>query len=201
LDGDAGGTSPDVVWQPGLIERDERWESTGQQGATIWFTGLSGSGKSTIASACEGLLVASGRAAYMLDGDNIRHGLSGDLGFSDEDRGENMRRVAEVARLFADSGTIALVALISPYLAGRRNARAIHEGAGLKFLEVFVDTPLEVCEERDVKGFYALARTGQMPGFTGVDGPFERPEAPDLVLTPDDGPAVAAATRVLDLLA
>jgi bifunctional enzyme CysN/CysC len=112
-----------------------------------------------------------------------------------------MRRVAEVARLFADSGTVALVALISPYRAGRQSARAIHEDVGLKFLEVFVDTPLEVCEERDVKGFYALARAGEMPGFTGVDGPFERPEAPDLVLTPDDGPALAAATRVLDLLA
>jgi len=200
LEVDAGGTSPDVVWQPGLIGRAERWESTGQQGATIWFTGLSGSGKSTIASACESLLVASGRAAYMLDGDNIRHGLSGDLGFSDEDRGENMRRVAEVARLFADSGTVALVALISPYRAGRRSARAIHEDVGLKFVEVFVDTPLEVCEERDVKGFYALARAGEMPGFTGVDGPFERPEEPDLVLSTDDGPALAAATRVLDLL-
>jgi bifunctional enzyme CysN/CysC len=200
MGGDPGGASPDVVWQPGLIERAERWEATGQRGATVWFTGLSGSGKSTVAAAVERLLVADGRPAYMLDGDNIRHGLSGDLGFSDEDRGENMRRVAEVARLFADSGTVALVALISPYRAGRQSARAIHEDVGLEFLEVFVDTPLEVCEERDVKGFYALARAGQMPGFTGVDGPFERPEAPDLVLTPADGPAVAAATRVLDLL-
>jgi bifunctional enzyme CysN/CysC len=194
------GRSSDVVWQPGLLDRDERWASTGQRGATVWFTGFSGSGKSTVAAACERLLVASGRTAYLLDGDNLRHGLSGDLGFSDDDRAENMRRVAEVARLFADSGTVALVALISPYRVGRERARALHEAAGVPFYEVFVDTPLDVCEGRDPKGLYAMARAGEIADFTGVDGPYEPPEAPDLVLTPDDGPSVAAATRVLELL-
>ncbi|HJO20795.1 MAG TPA: adenylyl-sulfate kinase, partial [Acidimicrobiales bacterium] len=167
--------------------------------ATIWFTGLSGSGKSTVAAACERLLVADGRHAYLLDGDNLRHGLNGDLGFSAEDRDENVRRVAEVARLFADAGVVALVPLISPYRAARDRARALHEAAGVPFYEVFVDTPLEVCEERDPKGLYAKARAGDLTGMTGIDDPYEAPESPDLVLTPDDGRAVAAAIRVLAL--
>ena len=192
--------SPDVVWHPGLLDRDERAGSLGFRGATVWFTGLSGSGKSTVAVACERLLVADGRPAYLLDGDNLRHGLNGDLGFSAEDRDENVRRVAEVARLFADAGMVALVPLISPYRAARDRARALHEAAGVPFLEVFVDAPLELCEARDPKGLYARARAGELTGMTGVDDPYETPESPDLVLTPDHGPAVAAATRVLDLL-
>ncbi len=184
----------------GRVVAADRTALLGHAGRTVWFTGFSGSGKSTVAAACERLLVASGRTAYLLDGDNLRHGLSGDLGFSDDDRAENMRRVAEVARLFADSGTVALVALISPYRVGRERARALHEVAGVPFYEVFVDTPLDVCEGRDPKGLYAMARAGEIADFTGVDGPYEPPEAPDLVLTPDDGPAVAAAIRVLDLL-
>ena len=153
-----------------------------------------------MAAACERLLVAEGRPAYLLDGDNLRHGLNGDLGFSAGDRDENVRRVAEVARLFADAGVVALVPLISPYRAARARARALHEAAGVSFLEVFVDTPLEVCEERDPKGLYAKARAGELTGMTGIDDPYEAPESPDLVLIPDDGRAVAAATRVLALL-
>jgi|TARA_B110000263_G_scaffold18993_1_gene15105 bifunctional enzyme CysN/CysC len=198
--GDQEGTSPDVVWHPSSLDRDERAGALGHRGATIWFTGLSGSGKSTVAAACERLLVAEGRPAYLLDGDNLRHGLNGDLGFSAGDRDENVRRVAEVARLFADAGVVALVPLISPYRAARARARALHEAAGVSFLEVFVDTPLEVCEERDPKGLYAKARAGELTGMTGIDDPYEAPESPDLVLIPDDGRAVAAATRVLALL-
>ena len=198
--GDQEGTSPDVVWHPSSLDRDERAGALGHRGATIWFTGLSGSGKSTVAAACERLLVAEGRPAYLLDGDNLRHGLNGDLGFSAGDRDENVRRVAEVARLFADAGVVALVPLISPYREARRRARALHEAAGVSFLEVFVDTPLEVCEERDPKGLYAKARAGELTGMTGIDDPYEAPESPDLVLIPDDGRAVAAATRVLALL-
>lgn len=198
--GDQEGTSPDVVWHPSSLDRDERAGALGHRGATIWFTGLSGSGKSTVAAACERLLVADGRPAYLLDGDNLRHGLNGDLGFSAADRDENVRRVAEVARLFADAGVVALVPLISPYRAARDGARALHEVAGVPFYEVFVDTPLEVCEERDPKGLYAKARAGELTGMTGIDDPYEAPESPDLVLIPDDGRAVAAATRVLALL-
>ena len=198
--GDQEGTSPDVVWHPTTLDRDERAEALGNRGATIWFTGLSGSGKSTVAAACERLLVADGRPAYLLDGDNLRHGLNGDLGFSAADRDENVRRVAEVARLFADAGVVALVSLISPYREARRRARALHEAAEVPFLEVFVDTPLEVCEERDPKGLYTKARAGELTGMTGIDDPYEAPESPDLIITPDDGRAVAAATRVLALL-
>jgi bifunctional enzyme CysN/CysC len=198
--GDQEGTSPDVVWHPSSLDRDERAGALGHRGATIWFTGLSGSGKSTVAAACERLLVADGRPAYLLDGDNLRHGLNGDLGFSAADRDENVRRVAEVARLFADAGVVALVPLISPYRAARDGARALHEVAGVPFYEVFVDTPLEVCEERDPKGLYAKARAGELTGMTGIDDPYEAPESPDLVIIPDDGRAVAAATRVLALL-
>ena len=192
--------SPDVVWQDSLLSRRERWSVLGQTGVTVWFTGLSGSGKSSVAAACERLLVAAGRPAYLLDGDNLRHGLNGDLGFSADDRDENVRRVAEVARLFADAGLVALVPLISPYRAARERARTLHQAAGVPFLEVHVDTPIEVCEERDPKGLYLRARAGNLPGFTGVDDPYEPPKNPDLVLTPDDGPPVAAAIRVLDLL-
>lgn len=192
--------SPEVVWHDSLLPRSERWSVLGQTGATVWFTGLSGSGKSSVAVACERLLVAAGRPAYLLDGDNLRHGLNGNLGFSAADRDENVRRVAEVARLFADAGLVALVPLISPYRAARERARALHQAAGVPFLEVYVDTPIGVCEERDPKGLYSRARAGDLPGFTGLDDPYEPPGNPDLVLIPDDGPPGAAAIRVLDLL-
>jgi len=192
--------NPDIVWHPTDLDREARWSALGHRGATVWFTGLSGSGKSTVAVAVERLLVQAGRPAYLLDGDNLRHGLNGDLGFSAADRDENVRRVAEVARLFADAGTVALVPLISPYRAARDRARAVHAAAGLPFFEVFVDTPLELCEQRDPKGLYKKARAGELKGFTGIDDPYEPPLAPELVLTPDGGEPDDQAARVLTLL-
>lgn len=193
--------SPGVVWHAGSFGREERQNALGIAGATVWFTGLSGSGKSTVAVACERLLIAAGRPAYLLDGDNLRHGLNGDLGFSDQDRTENVRRVAEVARLMGDAGLVSLVPVISPFRSGRQKARELHQAAGVPFFEVFVDTPLEVCEQRDPKGLYAKVRAGELTGFTGIDAPYEAPENPDLVLTPTDGAPVAAATQVLALIA
>jgi bifunctional enzyme CysN/CysC len=192
--------SPDVVWHQTEVDRATRWSASRLGGATVWFTGLSGSGKSTIANIVESKLHALGVRTYLLDGDNVRHGLNGDLGFSAADRDENVRRASEVARLFADAGVIVLVPLISPYRAGRERARAAHVAAGLAFVEVFVDTPLELCERRDPKGLYARARSGELTGMTGIDDPYEPPAAPELVLTPDDGAAVEMADRVIALL-
>lgn len=154
-----------------------------------------------MAAAVERQLVSAGRAAYLLDGDNLRHGLNGDLGFGPEDRDENVRRASEVARLFADAGVVALVPLISPYTAGRDRARRLHEAAGLRFVEVFVDTPIELCEQRDPKGLYKLARSGELSGFTGIDAPYESPASPDVVLTPEMGDAEAQATLTVAALA
>jgi adenylyl-sulfate kinase len=194
------GSSPNVVWHPGRLSQYERWKAIGHEGATVWFTGLSGSGKSTVAMAVERVLLDAGRPCYVLDGDNVRMGLNGDLGFSAEDRDENVRRVAEVGRLFADSGVVALVPLVSPYRAARDNARALHDAASVPFYEVFVDTPLELCEQRDPKGLYAKARAGEIRGFTGIDDPYEEPLSPELRLVPADGDADAMAARVIDLL-
>jgi adenylyl-sulfate kinase len=199
-DAPGAAASPNVVWHEGEVGRAERWSATELGGATVWFTGLSGSGKSTVAVALERLLLARGHAAYLLDGDNLRHGLNGDLGFTTTDRDENVRRASEVARLFADAGIVALVPLISPYRAGRERARAVHDAAGLRFLEVYVNTPMEECERRDPKGLYARARAGELTGFTGVDDPYEAPLECELELTPADGDAVAQAQRVLALL-
>ena len=196
----AGGQSTNVVWHPGSRSTTERWRAIGSQGATVWFTGLSGSGKSSVAVAVENALLAAGRPTYLLDGDNLRHGLNGDLGFSAEDRHENVRRVGEVARLFADAGVMALVPLISPYVEDRDRARAAHALADLPFIEVFVDTPPEVCEQRDPKGLYAKARAGEIKGFTGIDDPYEAPPQPDLILRPEDGDPAAQAQQLLDLL-
>jgi bifunctional enzyme CysN/CysC len=186
----------DVTWHPGQVDRSDR----PSRGATVWLTGLSGSGKSTVAAACERALVDAGRPAYVLDGDNLRHGLNGDLGFSAADRAENVRRVGHVARLFADAGVVVLVPLISPYRADRDLVRALHLDADVPFVEVFVDTPIELCEQRDPKGLYAKARAGEITAFTGIDDPYEAPDAPDLVLTPADGDAPQMAARVLALL-
>jgi bifunctional enzyme CysN/CysC len=192
------GSGPaNVVWHDGAVARDDRVS----RGATVWFTGLSGSGKSSVAVEVERSIVAAGRPAYLLDGDNVRHGLNADLGFSAADRTENIRRIGEVARLFADAGVVALVPVISPFRADRDRARAIHAAVGLPFLEVFVDTPLDVCEARDPKGLYAKARAGEIAGFTGIDDPYEAPTHPDLRLTPADGDPATQAGRVLDLLA
>jgi bifunctional enzyme CysN/CysC len=192
----ASRATPNTVWHPSHLEREARpW-----RGATVWFTGLSGSGKSTVAVEVERLMVETGRPAYLLDGDNLRHGLNGDLGFSAEDRSENVRRVGEVARLFADAGVVALVPVISPYVVDRDRVREIHRMAALPFLEVHVDTPLDVCEARDPKGLYAKARAGEISGFTGIDDPYEAPPSPDLRLTPEDGSPQAQARKVLALL-
>jgi bifunctional enzyme CysN/CysC len=185
-----------VVWHSGSVQRAER----ATRGMTVWLTGLSGSGKSTVAAELERRLVASGRPAYLLDGDNLRHGLNAGLGFSASDRKENVRRVYEVAKLLADAGVVAIVSLVSPYASDRAAARAAHAEVGLPFAEVFVDTPLEVCEARDPKGMYARARAGEIRNFTGIDDPYEAPESPHLRLRPEDGDAAAQAALVFDLV-
>jgi len=174
----------EVRWDSSRMARTARWALLGQQGATVWLTGLPAAGKSTIAGALEERLARDGYRAYRLDGDNLRHGLNSDLGFDPGDRAENIRRVAHVASLFADSGTIAIVSLISPYAVDRQLARSVHEQNGLEFLEVFVDTPLQECERRDPKGLYARAREGKVRGFTGIDAPYEAPRQPDVELRP-----------------
>jgi adenylyl-sulfate kinase len=191
--------SANVVWQRGETTRDVRWAAMGGPGVTVWLTGLPASGKSTIAAAVEARLLASGRAAYVLDGDNLRHGLNGDLGFSAEDRTENVRRTAEVAALIADAGVVCLAALVSPYAADREAARAAHARRELPFLEVHVATSLEECERRDPKGLYARARAGELSGLTGVDAPYEPPERPDLRIEPGES-LESAADRLLAVL-
>ncbi|HEV2069408.1 MAG TPA: adenylyl-sulfate kinase [Acidimicrobiales bacterium] len=192
----------DLTWHAGEVDRVRRWAALGPgaAGATIWLTGLSGSGKSTVAMVVERLLIEGGRAAYVLDGDNVRHGLNADLGFGDADRVENVRRLGEVAKLLADAGLVALVPAISPFRAGREAVRASHQYAGLAFVEVHLDTPLAECERRDPKGLYARARTGELGAMTGIDSPYEAPEHPELVLTPADGDAEAQAALVLAAL-
>ncbi len=191
--------STNVTWHSSAVAREQRWETLGQRGATVWFTGLPASGKSTVSAAVEARLMQAGRPAYRLDGDNLRHGVCGDLGFSAEDRDRNVRRTAEVARLFADAGLIAVVSIVSPYAAARTAARELHERDGLRFVEVFVNTPLEVCERRDPKGLYARARAGEVHGFTGVDDPYEPPRKPDFELClVDVETAVAMVLQALD---
>jgi bifunctional enzyme CysN/CysC len=192
LGSDQPRVSSNVTWHAASVARSQR----PAQGLTVWFTGLSGSGKSTVAAEVERRLVDAGRAAYLLDGDNLRHGLNADLDFGADDRSENVRRVGEVARLFADAGLVAVVSLVSPYRADRNRVRAAHEASGLRFVEVFVDTPLEVCEARDPKGLYAKARAGELKGFTGIDDPYEAPDTPDLVLRPGHGGPSAMAEWV-----
>jgi bifunctional enzyme CysN/CysC len=193
--------SREVTWDPGTVEPERRHAITGGPGATIWLTGLSGSGKSTIAHRAEVLLIESGRAAYTLDGDNVRHGLNADLGFSPADRAENVRRVGEVARLLADAGVVVLVALISPYAADRDAVRAAHEAASIDFSEVHVATSLEVSEARDPKGLYRRARAGEITGFTGIDDPYQAPSAPELVLDAEHDDVDTLAGRVIGLVA
>src|SRR3954466_16092336 len=191
--------SANVVWQQTQTTREGRWAALGHGGATVWLTGLPASGKSTLAAAVEAHLLRAGRAAYVLDGDNLRHGLNGDLGFSATDRAENVRRTAEVAALIADAGVVCLAALLSPYAADRAAARAAHERRELSFLEVHVATSLAECERRDPKGLYARARAGELTGLTGVDAPYEPPEAPDLRVAPDE-PLEDAVRRLLAVL-
>lgn len=169
-----------IIWHEGNISRKDREELLNQKGVVLWFTGLSGSGKSTVAREVEKKLHQSGRLAYVLDGDNIRFGLNKNLGFSPEDRAENIRRIGEVAKLFADAGVITLTAFISPYRADRDMARKLLEEG--EFIEIFVDCPLEECEKRDVKGLYQKARKGEIREFTGISAPYEEPEFPELVI-------------------
>jgi adenylylsulfate kinase len=187
-----------ITWHEGDVTREERQARLGQKGLTVWMTGLSASGKSTIAVALEKVLLASGKHAYRLDGDNIRFGLNRNLGFSAEDRAENIRRIGEVAKLFSDAGIITVTSFISPYRRDREVVRKLHEEAKLPFLEVFVDCPLEEAERRDPKGLYKKARAGEMKGFTGIDDPYEPPERPELVLRTD---RLSVADSVTELLA
>lgn len=189
-----------AVWQHSAVSRDERWTCTGLIGATVWLTGLSGSGKSAIADCTLGKLVATGTAAYVLDADNMRHGLNADLGFSPDDRAENTRRLGEVARVLADAGVICLVPIISPYRVDRQRVRRRHHEVGLTFLEVFVDTPLEECQRRDPKGLYRRALTGELPEFTGVSAPYEAPDAPELHVHTDEEQVEAIADRIIALV-
>lgn len=189
-----------ITWHEGAVTRAERHRNLGQKGATVWMTGLSASGKSTIAVGLEQVLLQRGKHAYRLDGDNIRHGLNRNLGFSAEDRAENIRRIGEVAKLFADAGLIAIASFISPYRADRERVRRLHEEAGLPFLEVFVDCPLEVAERRDPKGLYRKARAGEIRGFTGIDDPYEPPEQPELHLRTDRLSVAESVGRIVELL-
>lgn len=186
--------------RPDAIARHERWQRLGLGGATVWFTGLSGAGKSTTAQALAELLLERRVAYSMLDGDALRHGLNADLGFDEADRTENVRRLGEVARLIADAGLVAIVAAISPYRAHRDQVRAAHAVAGLPFLEVFMDTSVQVCRDRDSKGLYARSRAGDLTGLTGVDAPYEAPRHADVHLVPSMGSPVEQAQRVLDVL-
>jgi len=194
-----------ITWHPSL-SRHERNQLRGQRGFTIWFTGLSASGKSTVATALEQHLLHLGLAAYRLDGDNVRFGLNKDLGFSEKDRNENIRRIAEVAKLFADSSTIALTSFISPYRADRQVARELHASASqagddsIPFIEVFVDVPLEVAEQRDPKGLYKKARAGQISEFTGISAPYEAPEKPEIHIRTDRDSVEACVEKIVQWL-
>jgi adenylylsulfate kinase len=188
--------SENIVWSHGHITGEERQKLLGHGAGTVWFTGLSGSGKSTIAVAVERELIQRGSLAYVLDGDNIRHGLNANLGFSPEDRTENIRRIGEVARLFCDAGVLALTAFISPYRADRDAVRArLPEG---DFVEVFVECPLDECERRDVKGLYKKARAGEIPEFTGISAPYEEPLKPEIVLPTGELSVEECVQRVLE---
>jgi adenylylsulfate kinase len=187
--------STNIVRAEGRLGAGARAELLGHEALTVWFTGLSGSGKSTLAFAVEEALVADGVLAYVLDGDNVRFGLNRDLGFSPEDREENIRRIGEVCRLMTDAGVVVLSSFISPYVRDRDQVRALHpEG---RFVEVFVDTPIEVCEARDVKGLYAKARAGEIPDFSGISAPYEAPEAPELRIDTTQGSIDECAALVV----
>lgn len=189
-----------ITWHEGHVERAHREKLLKQKGATVWFTGLSGSGKSTVAFTLEHALVERGHLAYVLDGDNIRHGLNKNLGFSPEDREENIRRIGEVSKLFADAGVLAFTSFISPYRKDRDQARKIHEEAGLTFIEVYVYAPLEVCEKRDPKGLYQKAREGKIPEFTGISAPYEEPLKPEILLDVTNITPQEAAAQVMNYM-
>ncbi|KZL86475.1 adenylyl-sulfate kinase, partial [Colletotrichum incanum] len=194
-----------ITWHPSL-SRHERNQLRGQRGFTMWLTGLSASGKSTVATALEQHLLHLGVASYRLDGDNVRFGLNKDLGFSEKDRNENIRRIAEVAKLFADSSTVAITSFISPYRADRQVARELHSQAGqnnddaIPFIEIFVDVPLEVAEQRDPKGLYKKARAGEIKDFTGISAPYEEPLNPEIVIRTDKSSVEECVAQIADWL-
>ena len=190
-----------VVWHDGEVTRDDRQRILGQTGATIWLTGLSGAGKSTIAVELEKALYKLGKLCYRLDGDNVRLGINKNLGFSEADRRENIRRIGEVAKLFGDAGIVSLSSFISPYTGDRNEVRALHDAANLKFVEVFVDCSLEEAERRDPKGLYKKARAGEIKNFTGIDDPYEAPESPEIHLKSDVMTLEAEVDLILDYLA
>ena len=186
-----------IVWHQGAVNREDREKLNGHKGATVWLTGLSGSGKSTIAVDLEKRLAERGVRTYILDGDNIRHGLNKDLGFSPEDRTENIRRIGEVAKLFTEAGMVVVTAFISPYRADRDQVRAL---LPKDFVEVHLDCPIAVCEQRDVKGLYQKARAGQIPEFTGVSAPYEEPVNPELTLRTGEQPVGESVRQVIACL-
>jgi len=190
--------SKNIFWHNGTITRADRERVHGHRGATVWFTGLSGSGKTTLSRALEARLYENNCRVYVLDGDNVRHGLNRDLGFSHEDRTENIRRVGEVAKLFTDYGAFCLTAFISPYREDRRGVRAIM--AEDDFIEVYVEAPLEVCEERDPKGLYRKARAGEIPNFTGISAPYEEPEKPEIVVHTGQSTVDECVDQIMDYL-
>lgn len=189
--------STNITWHHSDITREEREKLYGHKSAVLWFTGLSGSGKSTLAHAVENALFDSGCRTYVLDGDNVRHGLNKNLGFSPEDRSENIRRIGEVAKLFGEAGVIALTAFISPYRADRDQARKI---SGDSFIEIFAKCSLDICEQRDPKGLYKKARAGEIPEFTGISAPYEEPENAEIVLDTGKSSLDDCVIRVLDVL-
>jgi adenylylsulfate kinase len=189
-----------ITWHEGHVTRPEREALLKQKGATLWFTGLSGSGKSTIAFTLEHALVQAGHLAYVLDGDNIRHGLNKNLGFSAADREENIRRIGEVAKLFADGGLVVMTSFISPYRKDRDAVRTLHAAAGLTFVEIHVATPIETCETRDPKGLYKKARAGELKNFTGVDDPYEPPAEAELTLDATNTSPQDATVRIVTYL-
>ncbi|KAH8549112.1 adenylylsulfate kinase [Umbelopsis sp. PMI_123] len=189
-----------ITWHVGHVSKEERETLLGQKGFTIWFTGLSASGKSTLATALEQTLLHDKIASYRLDGDNIRFGLNKNLGFGPDDRTENIRRIAEVAKLFADSTTIALTAFISPYRADRDAARKLHQDAGIPFIEVYADAPLDVVESRDPKGLYKKAKAGEIKEFTGISAPYEEPLAPEVHIRTDQLSIEEGVQKIIEYL-
>ncbi|CAH1569053.1 adenylyl-sulfate kinase [Vibrio rotiferianus] len=190
--------SDDVVWHNTSVTHEDRVALKQQKPVVLWFTGLSGSGKSTVANAVESKLLALGKHSYLLDGDNVRHGLNKDLGFSDLDRIENIRRIGEVAKLFVDAGNIVLTAFISPFISDREQVRQLMQQG--EFLEVFVDTPLEICEQRDPKGLYKKARAGEIKHFTGIDSEYQAPISPEIHIKTAELSVEACADQVIRAL-
>jgi adenylylsulfate kinase len=190
--------NPDIIWHDHNVDKKERAAIKNQKPCILWFTGLSGSGKSTIANAVEAALNKKGKHTYLLDGDNIRMGLNRGLGFSDEDRVENIRRIGEVAKLFVDAGTIVLTAFISPFQKERDSVHKLVEKD--EFIEIFIDTPLEVCESRDPKGLYKKAREGEIPNFTGISSPYEAPAKPEIHIKNDKISIEDVTWQIIDYL-